>query len=204
MSIYKRHFRVTSGPLIEEAKRIAEQIESARQAWIPFIERIGAKQWRYWSDGSFAGLGFEQEPDTSIYRRDRRNSDIWIPRKNSKAGKALLDEISALPKSESIQNALRVVDLYPGIPALIDHRSGRWYGPAMGGMADKEIWFVEIPWRDEDPAVLEKYKNEKAAGISCDCELDHLLWQPPADWEEIKHWQYLKEWEELTGNRPNN
>jgi len=196
MSVYKRHFRVTTGALADEAKRIHDLTEQVRLAWIPLLTRLGAENYRYWADGTFAGFGFKGTPDQALYRVDRKHRDIWLPRKTTAEGKALLAEIAQLPKAESMQNALKVVGLYPGRPALVD--GYRWFGPTMGGFPSKGIWFVEVPWRDEDPATLEKYRADREAGTRGDAELDHLLWSAPAEWEEIKHWQYLKEWEELS------
>lgn len=119
-----------------------------------------------------------------------------MPRKNAPEGKALIAEISALPKAESMQNALKVVGLYPGRPALFE--GNRWYGPTMGGFPSKGVYFVDVPWRDEDPAVLAAYRADRDAGNCGDAELDHLLWTPPVEWEEIKEWQVKKEWDELS------
>lgn len=200
MSMYQRHFRVDSGALLDEVNRIIDLTEQVRLAWKPLLDQIGAKQYHYWRDGSFAGFGFEEEPDQALFRRHRKFSAIWLPRKNVAEGKAMWQQINAMPQTESIQNALQVAGITHGMPALIE--GNRWYGPTMGGFPKQGIWFVEVPWRDEDPEKLKAYKAERDAGKRGDCELDHLLWTPPEEWREIKHWEYLKEWEELGGTPP--
>ena len=89
MSVYKRHFRVTTGALADEAKRIQDLTEQVRLAWIPLLTRLGAENYRYWADGTFAGFGFKSTPDQKLYRVDRKHRDIWLPRKTTAEGKAL-------------------------------------------------------------------------------------------------------------------
>lgn len=192
MGIYKRHFRVDSGALIDEIGKIQAQRTAAAEALETFCPSVGAKEAKFWSDGSFACFVFDDEPDRDVYRRTKHG---WVPKKNCAAGKAIWDQIKKLPPSPSVQNALSVVGLRHGVPCLIDDGKGYW--PVMGGFPSKKIWFVEVPWRDVDPEEMARYIEKNEAGNHFDATLDHLRWTPPAEWREIKHWEYLKEWEEL-------
>lgn len=200
MEIYSRFFRVDSGPLVE---RTAELLK-LRSESILQLARIGAKAGaedaRVWSEsGEFAGLTFAGFPCSTTFRQ-LKNHGLWVPRKNTTAGKRLWEEIATVPVVPGVQDALHLVGLYPHRPALVSDRRGYW--PSLGGLADKGIWFVRVPWRTAAPDELEAYQRGKALGMHYCADLEHLLWTPPAEMREVKEWEYLKEWEELTGAPP--
>lgn len=197
MSVYKRFFRVTSGPMVEEIDRLFELRFAAGELYEKLRVKYGAKEVRTWEhSGAFAGFAFEAIPDDSIYCRVPKHHGMWRPRKNVPAGKAIWAEIKQLPEPSPVEHALRLVGLEPGLPMLMD--AGRWYAPTLWGYGTpRNVWFVSVPWKDVDPDKLASYKAEKAEGKCFDRDLDALSWEPPVGWEEVKRWQVEKEHDEI-------
>lgn len=197
MSVYKRFFRVTKGPMVEEIDRLFELRFAASKLYEELRVKYGAKAVHNWQhSGAFAGFVFEKLPDQSIYCRVPKQRGLWRPRKNVPAGKSIWAEIKQLPEPSPIEHALRLVGLEPGLPMLTD--AGRWYAPTLWGYgAPRNVWFVSVPWKDEDPQKLEEYKAIKAAKKGFDRDLGALLWEPPSDWVEVKRWEVEKEVDEI-------
>lgn len=193
MKIKTRFFRVTSGPLIARIREIQQMRESATGSYEALRVKVGASSIHAYESGTFAGFGFEQQPDTAVFRS---SGTVWVPKKNCTVGKALWDEIKSLPAAPSIQNALDVAGLRPHVPALIE--DGRGYSAGLGGFSDLGIWFVKVPWRDIPAEEMAEYKAQRAARHCFSACMEHLLWTPPAEWQEVREWEYLKEWDELT------
>ncbi len=61
----------------------------------------------------------------------------------------------------------------------------------------RPVWFISVPWMGRDPEKLAQHKLDRAAKTKIDRELDHLLWEVPAGWTEVKRWQIEKECEEI-------
>lgn len=195
MSIYKRYFRITAGPVVDEINRLHDLRVAAGALYMALAEKHGALTANnYDHSGSFAGFTFKETPDKSTYRKLLKHG-LWVPRKTG-PGKAIWAEIDAIEAPKPIDKALLLVDLYPGAPSLME--GGRWYAPTVWGFYKPvNIWFVSVPWKDVDPAELAQYKLDRAAGKRRDSCLDHLLWEAPADWTEVKGWQIEKESEEI-------
>lgn len=195
-SVYQRYFRFTEGPLIAEIDRLFDLRQAAGALYKQLADKYGATEANvYDRSGTFAGFVFTTPPDKNVYRRDAKTR-LWVPRKNVPAGKEIWADIKQLPNPEPIENALRLAGLEPGMPFITD--AGRWYAPGIWGHgAPRNIWFVVVPWKDVDPQKLEEYKAIKAAKKGFDCDLEALLWTPPAEWTEVKHWQVEKEAEEI-------
>ncbi|MBD1553859.1 hypothetical protein [Pseudomonas typographi] len=196
MSVYQRYFRITEGPVVDEIDRLFDLRIAAGKLYQDLATKYGAAEAQvYERSGSFAGFTFATPPDQIVYRRDKRTR-LWLPRKNVPGGKAIWEEIDSLPTTSPIAHALRLVDLEPGLPMLTS--GGRWYAPCLWGFgAPHNIWFVSVPWKDVDPEKLAAYRAEKAEGKCFDRGLDALIWEPPADWAEVKSWQIEKEAEEI-------
>lgn len=193
-TIYRRYFRVTEGPLIQATNDITEQREKASEAIMALAKEVGATDARTFHDGRFAGFVFEQDPGT---KWKRLRSGGYYPKKNSTWGRELAKRITDLPRHESIAGALRAVGLVPHSPALIDESRSVGLYVTLTGSQKLGVWFVSVPWRDEDPAEIEQYKKDRAAGTRFCVELAHLCWEPPAELHEVKHWEVLKEIEEM-------
>lgn len=196
MSVHHRFFRITSGPLVEKIHELQAGRLAANDAYIALCEKLGATNALVWESGNLAGFTFDHEPCQQTFRKDGKT---WMPRKGTKAGKALWKEIQAIPVAPSVQHALEVVGLHCRVPSVIDGNRG--YTPGISGFFNHNIWFVKLPWKQVDPQVMAEYREAHEAGNRWCAELEYLQWTPPADWEELKEWQYLKEMEEL-GERP--
>ena len=191
MSVYKRFFRVTEGPFVSRIDQIFSERDEASKLYEALCKDIGASSAH--AGNVFAGFKFKP-PGPNDPKNWKLSGSLWLPKKTTKAGKALQARIDSLPLPAQVQSALLAADLHSG-PALVE--GNRWYGSTLYGAAG--IWFVCVPWRDEDPEKLEKYRNDRSAGIWMDGCLYHLLWSPPAEFVEVKRWQVEKEYEEITG-----
>lgn len=194
MTIRKRFFRVEGGLLLDEIEKIRAQRDAATAASRTLLPAIGATEAKFWPDGTFACFVFAQTPDPEVYRNTGHG---WTPKKNCAAGKAIWKQLMKLPRCPDYQNALKHVGLRIDVPGVVDEQKGVGYWPVMGGFPTKKIWFVEVPWRDVDPAEMAQYISDREVGERFNSTFEYLRWTPPAEWIEIKEWQYLKEWEEL-------
>jgi hypothetical protein len=195
MSIYKRYFRITAGPVVDEINRLQDLRAAAGKLYAELAVKYGAAGAScYDRSGIFAGFTFATPPDQTVYRFDKK-ARLWIPRKKG-AGASIWSDLTSLPIPQPIDNAMRLADLEPGLPMLTD--SGRWYAPVIWGFGrPHNVWFVSVPWKDIDPAELAQYKLDREGGGHFDRNLEHLLWEAPADWTEVKSWQIEKESEEI-------
>ncbi|WP_288130988.1 hypothetical protein [Microbulbifer sp.] len=67
------------------------------------------------------------------------------------------------------------------------------YHAGLGFYPDPFTLIISVPWKDIDPEKLEAYRKDKTTGCG---SMDHLLWEVPEGWEEIKEWQATKALEE--------
>lgn len=196
MSVYKRYFRFTEGPVADEIDRLQDQRIAAGKLFQAVADKYGAASVNTWDgSGGFAGFTFKETPDQDVYRFLKKHR-LWVPRKNVPAGKAMWAEINALPAPRPVTDALELVGLTANVPAMFD--GGKWYAPVLWGFGKPtSVWFVSVPWKDTDPAEMDQYKLDRADGGRCDSNLEHLQWEAPANWTEVKHWQVEKEAEEI-------
>lgn len=195
MNIYKRHFRVDSGPVIEATRRIHEERQASLSAIKELINSVGAEDAKVSKSGAVLGFTFKGSPDNKTWKLTKRG---WYwPKLNSNAGRDLAKRIKSLPTYPDFDSALTEAGLHPHSPALIDEWKGIGHYPTLTGHPDIGVWFVNVPWRDIDADELEQYKKERAAGTRFCLSMDHLLWAPPAEFKEVKEWQVLKELEEI-------
>lgn len=194
MSVYFRYFRVTKGPVMDEVLRLIDQRNEAGKEINALGEELGATPYHYGRGGGIAGFKFSSPPNLDVWRKPNKDG-LTLPRKNSPTGKDIWIKIKGLKKYPDINSALSLAGLGVGFPCLFEGL--RAYSAVLWGNTGKGVLFVKVPWRDEDPGVMEKYKIERASGKHISSNLDHLLWEPPGEWEEIKEWQALKETEEV-------
>lgn len=192
--IYQRYFRVTHGPIMDKAIEIEAANAEARKALHAFCQEIGSTDSLSYQDGRRAGFRFPSTPDQSVWKQPNSFNAYW-PRKNSAAGREMLARIEALPRIVDISQALEVVGLTPHVPMLISDRCG--HSATITGRTSLGVLFVGVPWRDIDPKELERYKAKREAGNSWSMGMEHLLWQPTAEMQELKRWEVEKEIEEL-------
>ena len=82
-------------------KRIEEKAERIRLQGIALSKEIGFEQWRggFWTVfGGFSALIFNEVPDPKVYKRV--NGNEWMPKKNCKEGRAILERLNS---SETIE-----------------------------------------------------------------------------------------------------
>lgn len=198
MSVYKRYFRVTEGPMVDEIDRLQELLSVAAVHADKVAKQVGGEFKTWQSSGSFAGFAFKAPPCQKTYRLLKKHG-LWVPRKNTPEGKEVWAAIEQVPLPAPVDSALKLADLSPNFPALCD--GGKWYAPALWGFGKPVgVWFVSVPWLDVDPAELEAYKVERDAKTRFDRDLDHLSWAVPEGWVEVKRWQIEKEYEELSAS----
>ncbi|WP_158981872.1 hypothetical protein, partial [Parasedimentitalea maritima] len=185
----------TSGPLLDEVRRLLDQRSEASRAYRAFGEEIGAEEIHVWSRGGIAGVEFAEKPDQSVWKKPDK-SGFYLPRQNTSEGKAMMKRLKALPYFPSIQEALPKIGLMGNLPVLIDGRRGVGLSCCVYGWPKKGVLFIKVPWEDVDPAEMEEYLREKEAGRRMSCKLDHLMWEPPAEIVEVKEWEVLKEQDE--------
>lgn len=195
MSVYKRYFRFTSGPVADEIDRLQDLAVAAAVEADKVAKQVGGEFKTWQSHGGFAGFTFKETPCQKTYRFLKKHG-LWVPRKNTPEGKEVWSAIEQLELPAPVDSALKLVDLTPNFPALM--HGGKWYAPTLWGFGKPvSVWFVGVPWMDVNPAELDAYKIERDAKTRRDSNLDHLSWTVPEDWTEVKHWQVEKEAEEI-------
>lgn len=196
MSVYKRYFRITEGPMVDEIDRLQELLSVAAVHADKVAKQVGGEFKTWQSSGSFAGFTFKAPPCQKTYRLLKKHG-LWVPRKNTPEGKEVWAAIDQVPLPDPAESALKLADLTPNAPALFS--DSKWYAPTLWGYGKPvSVWFVSVPWLDVDPEELAAYKKDRAAGSRCDSNLEHLSWAAPEGWVEVKRWQIEKESEELS------
>jgi len=186
MNVYRRFFKVTSGEMITRIKEIRKVNEAAIVKYKAFLEKIGAKEQFYIRDERMVGILFDGEPDRYLFKKVHSG---WWPKKNTKKGKELNNELKAI-KTIPESDCLKVVGL-SGSPTIFT--DGKCYFPTLVTIpSDPPILLVKIPWYDEDPEKVKKYIADKEKGVHLNRNLDAILWEPSPEMEEIKEWEYLK------------
>lgn len=194
MTIYRRYFRITSGPLLDRAREIDAANETASKAAMAFAAEIGAKNMYSYRDGTVSGFEFDKTPDQAIWKQPN-SFGHYMPRKNTAGGKEIIGRIEKMPRIIGIGEALKTIGLYDSFPVMIC--SGKGHISTLTGTTKLGVMFVSIPWRDIDPEEIAQYKRDNAAGIHSSAELEHLCWTPTPEMQEIKRWEMEKEIEEL-------
>lgn len=193
--IYRRYFEIKDADTLA---RIAE-LQSARMAYnkaaLEFIKEIGAKNASTRNE-RISGFEFNDTPDLTIWKDGR---DGWVPRLNTNGGKSMrarMDALNDRHKPEPLANALTIAGLITGCPAVFDAGGGVAYLVGVCGFSgDNSRWFASVPWFDEDPAKLAEYKAQRAdeeTRTHWSSELDHLCWEAPAEWVEVREWEVQK------------
>lgn len=198
MSVYKRYFRFTEGPVVDEIDRLQDLLAVAAVSADKVAKQVGGEFQTWQSSGGFAGFKFKQTPCEKTFRFVRK-SGLWMPRKNTPEGKVVWSAIAEVPLPEPVSSAMKLAGLNPNFPALFS--DGRMYMPTLWGFGKPtSVWFVSVPWKDVDPEKMAEYLKTNAAGTEYDSNLDHLRWVAPEGWTEVKEWQISKESEEISAS----
>ena len=192
-SIYSRYFRITSGPLLEAAKQLEEDNKARRTEMLAFCKEVGAASIYALRTGGFGGVSFAGVPDTSLWKKNRRDGLYWPSRARTAA--ALRERVANLPPVRPFSILLPLIQLHPHFPVFIEDRHG--HISTIGGSAALGLLIVQVPWRDVDPAELEQYRQDKAKCTHNSMTLDHLLWTPTPEMVEIKKWEAERDLDEL-------
>lgn len=190
--MYRRYFKVVSGPFVDEVLKIREHQIEAHKKFQELAVSIGAEGCAIYDKGGLAGFVFESEPDMKIYRS---KANYYLPRKNVAEGKAIWKLIDALPKCRSLNNALRLVGLPPDFPCIFGE--GKAFYCVFCGRYDEKVFFINIPWKDVDPEEMAQYLKDREAGKRCCSELDYLQYVPHESMVEVKEWEMLKYMDEM-------
>jgi hypothetical protein len=191
MNVYRRYFRVTEGPIVEDAKEVLSVNKKAQEEYSAILEEIGACSTQWWQRGNrLVGIKFDHSPGNNY----KKINPGWYPKKNTKAGRELCKRLESIETREE-RFCLRSTKLGTLIPVLFG--GGKAYGVAHVIIpSDPPVVYVSVPWYDEDPGVLSAYKNDKN---HISANLDHLLWEPTEHMRECKEWEYkraIEEWNE--------
>lgn len=194
MSVYRRIFRVTDGPLIDAIKEANEINAQAHKEYRAILEEIGASLKYYVRDGRMCGIIFDNEPDEKLFKSRGYNAGWW-PKKNCKAGKELCARIGAV-KTRDVQGTLDTVGLVGGCPALF--RGGYAHYCTLVVIPESPLAaYVSVPWWDVDPTKMEDYKRRNAEGKEYDSSYHFVRWEPTPEMVEVKKWEFerhVDEW----------
>lgn len=194
MSVYRRYFKVESGPLIDavaEAQKTNTKARSDYEKILADIPGAKASQW-YQDEGRLVGIIFEETPDRYLFKK-ACNGKAWMPKKNTKQAKAIAEKFAEV-KTVNIPDLLKLVGL-GRIFWLC--RGGRVYSCGLTDIpSEPPVVYISVPWYDEDPKVVEEYKAKENCHNS---ELDAILWEPTLDMKEVKKWEVdrdIDQWNE--------
>ena len=193
--MYYRFFKVTEGPLIDELNRMREINNQNTDGYGAIAKELGVTQWMMFGN-LFGGFLFDSPPDMKVWKQVPKYSKLYSPRKNVPAGKDLWQRINAVVRKVDYNDALKVIDAPRHWFCIDANRMTR--AALCAGIIGEGTVFVQVPWKDIDPAKLADYKANKESAeprVWFDGELDHLLWQPHPSMTEVKEWEMLK-WKE--------
>ena len=192
MSVYRRYFRVTTGPLIAAVKDSIKVNGLAAKQYLKIAKEIGASDTFLHVDNRLTGFIFEGMVDKTLFRQ-ARNRNGWYPKKTSKVGRNLCKRLKAI-ETYGEDKLLHSIDIHSKYAFMT---SNRMHISTVVFIPTEEIVaFVSIPWKDINPKELEEYKLARAKRKHMSAELDHLLWEPDEHLVAVKEWQCIKEIDE--------
>lgn len=198
LAVYKRYFKVTSGELVDEFKRLIDVRNKAIKIIRKLNKEIGSIDININNNGHIVGFEFEKKPDSKLWKKVHFG---YYPKQNTQWGRELVKRIKALPHFPSLQDALSAVGLSAKGPCLIGEGTG-YYSTLMGSLKHN-VFFVVVPWCDVEQKELNDYKYMRDGKIEgrtgWSRNYEHLLWTPPDDWAEVKEWEMLKAKDEIFG-----
>lgn len=194
MDVYRRYFRVTAGPLIEAVQKANEINDAAFKVYNEIGAEFGAEPGYYAIRGRLTGFLFNKTPDSKLFRKDKGGG--YYPKKSSKAGQELIKRIDQVATRDLI-TLLSVVGLSGcGFPRLFG--GGKAYYEVIVVIPHRHpVVYINVPWYDENPETLTKYKVDKQMNIHSDHNLDAILWEPTPDMVEVKKWEvdkHISDW----------
>lgn len=194
MSVYRRYFRV---PEDSHVGVVMKNIMAKRKAYFAALKElqkeVGAESVHFYTlSGEFAGFKFvESKRDNDLWRKPDKEG-LVCPRLSSR-GKEMDMRISSL-RTASLEGVYEAAGLGNG--RFLMNSGMTMYNASLGFVSDPFTLIVSVPWKDIDPEELEEYRRDESRRES---SMEHLLWEVPEDWEEIKEWQATKALDEAKG-----
>jgi hypothetical protein len=189
MNIYRRYFKITTGPVIDVVEQAHGINKQAQTKYHDILLSIGAELTYYVQRGKLVGIIFKDTPDSGKYKELQNGG--WWPKQNTKEGKQL-QRIFREVETKDPNDALKEVGL-SNDPCMFG--CGRCYFPTLTCIPeDPLVIYITIPWKDVDPEELKAYKEDTNWR---DCSLDFLSWEPSPDMVEVKEWEmqkHIDEW----------
>lgn len=195
LSVYRRYFRVKTGPLMVAVTKAREINANAHKDYLKLLEEYGAEPQYYTASSTnkkLIAMCFESEPDRYLFKKVKRTSG-WYPKKNNSHGKQIADRFEAIETRN--ESCLDVVDLdnFARITC-----NGRAYRSVMVVIpSDPVVLYISVPWYDVDPEELKAYKADTTN--SYDHNILAVMWEPDEHMIEVKSWEMDKaitEWNE--------
>jgi hypothetical protein len=180
------YYRIESGPVFDFLNDLKERKSAAGDRLAEWAKSHGAKSFVPGFGRSVGGgwainsLVFEEEPDTAIWRRRKYRTtdgyDQWVPRQNSKTGKALVAEMrdmDGLPSDDEFCSTF-------GFPhAICYHGNDVRMGSSM--LAYCSITTARIGWTSPEVfwVVLPDYAKVRAEYEAKGYTVETPPWSPP-------------------------
>lgn len=192
MSVYRRYFKVPfDSPVHVKLNEIMDQHDAASAAYHRIKNAVGAESiLAHTETMSLEGFCFNPRIEHPDWTKPDRSNGSQRPRRTTINGKKLWAEIESVPKCENLYSALELAGLSSSAFGGINIGC-TFYRTTLAWRRDTYL-FVSVPWMDEDPETLQRYKDgfyEVWRGGN----LNHLLWKPPADWVEVRKWEMDRE-----------
>lgn len=203
MNVYRRYFKVTTGPLIKALKHHREVTKQSHVEYESICTEVGADVGKFYQrDGKLVGFIFSGSPDQEVFKKGKYG---WTPKKNTKRGKAIAKQVAAV-KTSDVKDCLKEVGLGNYFARIFT--DCRAYGVSIIDIPDSTPWaLIAVPWYDENPDVIAKYKDASGSKKHFNANLAAILWEPSADMVELKEWQFNKEisdWNESVKSKKEN
>ena len=187
MTIYHRHFNIKDDETVLELDSLFIERNKYFDQLTFIQEEVGATGYRVYARNlEFAGFTFTSTPDKEHWKKVK---GLWLPKKKSPIGRALANKIESLTLPSNMNTVLVKHGLridFAG--ALVEGLS--WHYPSVCGATGKG-WFATIPWKDVSPETINNYKKYGDVGGYGKTELEHLSWEKPGEWIEVKEWEVL-------------
>lgn len=141
----------------ETGKKFQEIVQKAnaiREEQIKLANEYGFHEWSYGygcAFGGFSSLVFEKEPDKTLYRKERYGG--WLPRGNTKAGKAINEKLDACPRITWYE-----LNSCIGFESVFHCIGFAWNNKEYFGFSAKEDWGVKPPL-DCEEVTTTKYNS---------------------------------------------
>ena len=191
-----RYFEVKDESFAEKVQDLALRRQEIGEQYAALARSYGAQSVHTWQhDGSFAGFVFaiSVTVDTKIFRPV---GGMWVPRRNTKEGKAAWMLIKELPKPVSPNDVLAEYGIDWSKGVYDKETKLNSYACVVGSFETGQL-FVKVPSRHFSDSRMESMEvladgDEKI--------LSSLVWQPPAAWLELSETQFVLKWDELVSN----